>query len=45
MIQVWTINIRHAVMWADREKPKMNKSTIGQQHQGIKIKADKTPKR
>ena len=36
---------RHAVTWVDREKPKMDKSTIGQKPQRIKIKADKTPKR
>ena len=39
--QVWTINIT----WAHREKPQMDKSTIGQKPQRIKIKADKTPKR
>ena len=47
MIQVWTINIlvmrsRHV---GRQRKAKMNKSTILQQHQRIKIKADKTPKR
>ena len=36
---------RHAFTWADREKPKWTKSTIGQKPQRIKLKADKTPKR
>ena len=36
---------RHAITWADREKPKWIKSTIGQKPQRIKLKADKTPKR
>ena len=36
---------RHAITWADREKPKWTKSTIGQKNQRIKLKADKTPKK
>ena len=46
MIQVWTINIlvmrsRGRIL----SKAKTHKSTIGQQPQRIKIKADKTPRR
>ena len=45
MIQVWTINILIMRSQGWTEKAKMDKSTIGQQPQRIKIKADKTPKR
>ena len=33
----------HAITWADREKAKMDKSTIEWKNQRIRIKADKTP--
>ena len=36
---------RHVIKWADRERPKWHKSTIGRKPKRIKVKAEKTPKR